>query len=98
MQMNAMKIFKILGVIILAGGLVAAGYFWGQDKVHQQMGQTSMGSGEMASMLGMAGMNMAPGTAMVSPQMQQLMGVRTPIVQAKTPKKTVRAVGPRPSH
>ena len=91
--MNAMKIFKILGVIVLAGGLVAAGYFWGQDKVHQQMGQTSMGSGEMASMLGMAGMNMAPGTAMVSPQMQQLMGVRTAIVEAKTLNKTVRAVG-----
>ena len=47
----------------------------------------------MGNMPGMAGMNMAPGTAMVSPQMQQLMGVRTAIVEAKTLSKTVRAVG-----
>jgi Cu(I)/Ag(I) efflux system membrane fusion protein len=93
MQMNAMKIFKILGVVVFSGGLFTAGYFWGQDKMHQQMGQTSTGSGEMGSMQGMAGMNMAPGTAMVSPQMQQLMGVRIATVEAKTLNKTVRAVG-----
>jgi Cu(I)/Ag(I) efflux system membrane fusion protein len=93
MQMNAMKIFKILGVVVFSGGLFTTGYFWGQDKMHQQMGQTSTGSGEMGSMQGMAGMNMAPGTAMVSPQMQQLMGVRIATVEAKTLNKTVRAVG-----
>jgi membrane fusion protein, copper/silver efflux system len=41
----------------------------------------------------MAGMNMAQGTAMVSPQMQQLMGVRTTIVEPKKLSKTIRAVG-----
>jgi Cu(I)/Ag(I) efflux system membrane fusion protein len=93
MQMNAMKIFKILGVIVLSGGLFTAGYFWGQDKLRQQTEQTSNGAGGMANMPGMAGMKMAPGTAMVSPQMQQLMGVRTAIVEAKTLNKTVWAVG-----
>ena len=85
--------FKILGVIVVSGGLFAAGYFWGQNKTHQQMGSAQTSPGEMGSMPGMAGMNMAPGTAMVSPQMQQLMGVRTAIVEAKTLSRTVRAVG-----
>src|SRR6266542_46051 len=93
MKMNAMKIFKILGGVVFSGGLFTAGYFWGQDKMHQQMGQTSTGSGEMGSMQGMASMNMAPGTAMVSSQMQQLMGVRTAVVEARTLSKTIRAVG-----
>jgi len=90
--MSAMKIFKILGVIVLSGGLFTAGYFWGQNKMHQ-MDQPSTGSGEMGNMPGMAGMNMTPGTAMVSPQMQQLLGVRTATVEAKTLSRTVRAVG-----
>jgi Cu(I)/Ag(I) efflux system membrane fusion protein len=100
MQMNAMKIFKILGVVVFSGGLFTAGYFWGQDKAHQEMGSgqpsasSDMGSMKgMSDMPGMAGMNMTPGTAMVNPQMQQLMGVRTAIVEAKTLSKTVRAVG-----
>ena len=87
--------FKILGVIILSGALFAAGYFWGQNEMHQSMDamQPSTGGGEMGNMPGMAGMNMAPGTAMVSPHMQQLMGVRTATVEAKTLSRTVRAVG-----
>jgi multidrug efflux pump subunit AcrA (membrane-fusion protein) len=100
MQMATSNTFKILGVIILSGAIFAAGYFWGQSKVHQQMGtgQPSGGSDMagmkgMSDMPGMAGMNMAPGTAMVSAQMQQLMGVRTAIVEPKTLSKTIRAVG-----
>ena len=92
--------FKILGVIILSGALFAAGYFWGQSKVHQGMSTAQPSGGgdisgmkDMGNMPGMAGMNMAPGTAMVSPQMQQLMGVRTAIVEARTLGKTIRAVG-----
>lgn len=94
------NIFKIFGAILLSGALVTAGYFWGQRQGHQQMitGQSSDGSDTagtkgMSEMPGMAGMNMAPGTAMVSPQMQQLMGVRTAIVERKTLSKTIRAVG-----
>ena len=91
--------FKILGVIVLSGAIFAAGYFWGQSKIHQQMGTEQQSGGDMTGMKGMsdmpgmAGMNMAPGTAMVSPQMQQLMGVRTAVVEAKTLSKTIRAVG-----
>src|SRR5437879_3249673 len=100
MQMASSNTFKILGVILLSGAIFAAGYFWGQSKVHQEVvskqpsASSDMGSMKgMSDMPGMAGMNIAPGTAMVSPQMQQLMGVRTAIVEAKTLSKTIRAVG-----
>ena len=98
--MASSNTFKILGVILLSGAIFAAGYFWGQSKVHQEVvskqpsASSDMGSMKgMSDMPGMAGMNIAPGTAMVSPQMQQLMGVRTAIVEAKTLSKTIRAVG-----
>lgn len=93
--MKAKTIFKIFGVVILCGALVAAGYFWGQNQAHQQMGamQTPAGSSEMANMAGMPGMNMAPGSAMVSPQMQQLTGIRSATVEARTLNKTIRTVG-----
>src|SRR5258705_9221177 len=97
MQMATSNTFKIIGVIVLSGVLFAAGYFSGQSK---QMGTGRPSEGNdmagmkgMSDMPGMTGMNMAPGTAMVSPQMQQLMGVRTAIVEAKTLNKTIRAVG-----
>jgi membrane fusion protein, copper/silver efflux system len=97
MQMATSNTFKIIGVIVLSGVLFVAGYFWGQSK-QMRTGRPSEGNDlagmkGMSDMPGMTGMNMAPGTAMVSPQMQQLMGVRTTIVEAKTLNKTVRAVG-----
>jgi Cu(I)/Ag(I) efflux system membrane fusion protein len=98
--MATSKTLKILGAIVLSAILFVAGYFWGQSRMHQQMGTTaSPDSGDMAgmkdmgNMQGMAGMNMAPGTAMVTPQMQQLMGVRTATVEARSLSKNIRAVG-----
>ena len=91
------KILKVSASTALVLAIFAAGYFLGQSK---QMGTGRPSEGNdmagmkgMSDMPGMTGMNMAPGTAMVSPQMQQLMGVRTAIVEAKTLNKTVRAVG-----
>ena len=95
--MATLSIFKIFGMIVLSGALFIGGYFWGQSRLRQQMAATP--GGDMAGMKdkggmqGMAGMNMAPGTAMVSPQMQQLMGVRTAVVEARSLSKTIRAVG-----
>jgi len=98
--MSTSNTFKIIGVIVVGGVLFATGYFWGQSKVHQQMatGRSSEGSDVsgmkgMSDMPGMAGMNMAPGTAMVSPQMQQLMGVRITTVEKKPLVRTIRTVG-----
>ena len=49
--------FKILGVVVLSSVLFAAGYFWGQSRVHQQTGtgRPSEGS-EMSGMKGMSDM------------------------------------------
>src|SRR5688572_27042149 len=100
MQMAIATTFKVLGMIVLSGALFAAGYFWGQNRMHQEMravpasgGADSAGMKDMGNMQGMAGMNMTPGTAMVSPQMQQLMGVRTATVEARSLSKAIRAVG-----
>src|SRR5687767_15506472 len=78
MTMTRSNTLKILCAIVLSGALFTGGYFWGQNRMHQQMGATpTSGGGDMAgtkgmeNMQGMAGMNMAPGTAMVSPQMQR---------------------------
>jgi len=93
------NIFKVLGAIVLGGGLFAAGYFVGHSRDSQQRsdqaanGQQPAEKKAMSDMPGMAGMNMAPGVAMVNPQMQQLMGVRTTTVEARPLSKTIRAVG-----
>jgi Cu(I)/Ag(I) efflux system membrane fusion protein len=89
--------FKVLGVLIFGGALFAGGYLLGQTK--PTGAPSSSDSGDMAgmkdmgNMQGMAGMNMSSGTAMVSPQIQQLMGVRTAIVEPRSLSRTVRAVG-----
>lgn len=87
--MNTKNFLKIFGIVIVGGGLFAAGYFWGLRKTHPETAATqpATAGGEMA------GMNMAPGTAMVSPEMQQLMGVRTTTVETKTLGRTIRTVG-----
>jgi len=87
--MNAKNILKIFAIVVVGGGLFAAGYLWGGKNIHQKMNATqpSAPGGEMA------GMNMAPGSAMVSAEMQQLMGIRTATVETKTLGRTIRTVG-----
>src|SRR5258706_8568017 len=93
--MSAKTTLKILGIITASVTLFVAGYLWGQKKMNQQTGamQPSVSSGEMAGISDMAGMNMTPGSAMVSPEKQQLMGVRSATVETRTLNKTIRTVG-----
>ncbi len=99
--MNAENILKIVGIVVVASALFGAGYFWAHKTMEQNMGamQPSASSGEMAEMkemegmAGMAGMNMTPGSAMVSPEKQQLIGVRMATVESRTLGKTIRTVG-----
>ena len=103
-----MTITKTVGacaLIILAAGMFAGGYFWAMrgmdhgasspDKTSGAAGMTSMDS--MAGMEGMSGMQgmsgMASGVAMVSPEKQQLMGVRIARVERRPMIRTVRTVG-----
>src|SRR6266436_1144286 len=97
MQMGLKHITKIFGVLIFGAALVALGYVWGsktkeQGSVSAQK-TTSSDMGDMKGMEGMSGMEMPPGTAMVSPDKQQLLGVRITTVETRPLSKTVRTVG-----
>jgi membrane fusion protein, copper/silver efflux system len=98
--MTTSKSIKFVGLVVLSGILFAGGYFLGKTKVpekaatgQQPEGGDTAGMKGMSDMPGMSGMNMAPGTAMVSPQMQQLTGVRIATVESRPLNKTIRAVG-----
>jgi membrane fusion protein, copper/silver efflux system len=85
-------------VIVLAAGVFAAGYFWAMKSMeHMSNGKAGAdpekmeGMGNMAGMQGMSGM--APGMVMVSPEKQQLMGVRIVAVERRPMVRTVRTVG-----
>ena len=94
--MKLKAISKTFGLLVLGAAIFALGYGWGIKTQDQgaASAQTSTGSNmeNMKGMEGMAGMNM-PGSAMVSPEKQQLIGVRTTTVEAKPLSKTVRTVG-----
>jgi membrane fusion protein, copper/silver efflux system len=87
--MRAKGILKFFGIAVVGAALFAAGFFW----AHTRMGNEKADMKGMGDMQGMAGMNMTPGTAMVSPAMQQLIGVRIATVESKTLGKTIRTVG-----
>jgi Cu(I)/Ag(I) efflux system membrane fusion protein len=95
--MGLKNIVKIFGVLILTLALVALGYVWGSKTKDQgsMSAQNSMNAdmSNMKGMEGMSGMEMPPGTAMVSPDKQQLLGVRITTVEARPLSKTVRTVG-----
>src|SRR5262245_5563043 len=92
-------------VVVSAAGMFAAGYFWalkGMDHGTPATAKSSDAAGmkgmeNMPGMEGMSGMQgmsgMAPGMVMVSPERQQLLGVRTAVVERKPLIKSVRTVG-----
>ncbi|MGH7791801.1 MAG: efflux RND transporter periplasmic adaptor subunit, partial [Thermodesulfobacteriota bacterium] len=87
------KGMKVFMFVLLAAGLFASGYFWAL----REMDRGPSGSAKAADMKnteGMGGMEgMAPGTVMISPDKQQLVGVRTAVVERKPLNRTVRTVG-----
>jgi Cu(I)/Ag(I) efflux system membrane fusion protein len=90
-------IWKGFAFLVLGAVIFALGYGWGVRTKDQgaASAQTSVGSGmgDMKGMEGMAGMNMPAGTAMISPDKQQLIGVRIAAVERKPLVRTVRTVG-----
>src|SRR4030065_529871 len=101
-----MKIAKTLlvsfAVMVSAVGLFVAGYLWGLRGMDAGMSATAKaseaagrkGMENMAGMSGMQGMSgTAPGMVMVSPEKQQLMGVRIATVESRPMVRTVRTVG-----
>jgi membrane fusion protein, copper/silver efflux system len=95
----AIKTFvKILLFVGLGTALFAAGYFWALRGMDHEMSATvkssdTAGMKGMENMAGMESSGMSPGMVMVSPEKQQLLGVRIGVVEKRPLVKSVRTVG-----
>jgi Cu(I)/Ag(I) efflux system membrane fusion protein len=96
MKMAIAKGVKVFMFLLLAAGLFASGYFWAlRERDGGPSGSARAEDTEkIKGMEGMQGMQgMAPGTVMISPDKQQLVGVRTAMVERRPMSRTVRTVG-----
>jgi Cu(I)/Ag(I) efflux system membrane fusion protein len=102
MKMTIAKTVRVLLLVLSAAGIFAAGYFWALRGMDHEMSANAKasdaegmkGMGSMEGMSGMQGMSgMAPGMVMVSPEKQQLMGVRIAGVERRPMVRTLRTVG-----
>ncbi len=100
--MNTTKALKAVVIVLSAGAIFAAGYFWrGMDKGMSSTAKSNdasmKGMENMPGMEGVSGMQgmsgMASGAVMVSPEKQQLIGVRIATVERRPMGRTVRTVG-----
>jgi len=93
--MKEKKALKLFGLVVLALALIALGYWWGQNDKNVVHLNPSAGQ----SMAGMEGgetagaHEMASGTVNVSPEKQQLVGIRTAPVELRPLVKRIRTVG-----
>src|SRR3990172_4085229 len=90
--MKEKKALQLAGMIILALALIALGYWWGQsDNNVVQSSPTATrstaGHGETGSQAD------ASGSVNVSPEKQQLVGIRTAVVELRPLIKKIRTVG-----
>src|SRR5688572_10390760 len=97
-HMKSKIILKSLLVLVAGAGLFASGYFWAMKTMDHMSDSNSSDLTEkptdMGSMPGMGGMaGMAPGMVMISPEKQQLTGVRIATVERRPMVRTVRTVG-----
>ncbi|MGE5302711.1 MAG: FixH family protein [Alphaproteobacteria bacterium] len=92
-----MKIAKALGVLMLIVAVFAFGYWRGQSNTKAARGASSHSSGEASaasvSMEGHDMGSMVSGDVNVSPEKQQLVGIRTTIAEVRPLTKKIRTVG-----
>ena len=93
-----MKAVKLIGLALIGIALLAAGYWWGQNQKNADHGSppSQPAKTSMAGMEGMEGSGsseMASGTIEVSPEKQQLVGIRTAKVEIRPLVKKIRTVG-----
>src|SRR4030065_1548376 len=89
-----MKIAKALGIIVLAVGVFAFGYWQGQTNRKPDPTASSQSSGEANTASGsMEGHDMSSGGINVSPEKQQLVGIRTALAEVRPLVKKIRTVG-----
>jgi RND family efflux transporter MFP subunit len=91
-----MKTVKILGLLVIIVGVFTVGYWRGQSNQpadhspassSQQSTETKSGSGAME------GHEMSSGSVNVSPEKQQLVGIRTAVAEIRPLVKKIRTVG-----
>ena len=93
------KTIRAFALTILASGMFTAGYFWAMRGMEHATSSstktndaaTKNGMEKMPGVEGMSGM--AAGTVMISPEKQQLIGVRIATVENRPMVRTVRTVG-----
>ena len=91
-----MKIVKTIGALIVLAGVFAIGYWRGQSdpKADHESAASSHSAGEtVGSSQSMAGHDMAPPAVNVSPERQQLMGIRTATAEIRPMVQRIRTVG-----
>src|SRR5919108_3299155 len=102
-KMMITKTLKAIAILLCGASIFAAGYFWALKGMDHGMSSTKAndasikGMEKMPGMEGMSGMQgmsgMTPGMVMISPEKQQLMGVRIATVERRPMVRTVRTVG-----
>jgi len=89
-----MKSVKILGLLVLIIGVFAFGYWRGQSNKAVDPSPASQQSTEVKSESGaMERHDMSPGSVSVSPEKQQLVGIRTAVAEIRPLVKKIRTVG-----
>src|SRR3989338_7812556 len=92
--MKEKKFLKLFGMFGLALALVGLGYWWGQK--NNNLAHTSPWAAGAAGMEGMeaaGAQEMASGSVNVSPEKQQLVGIRTAPAEVRSLVKKIRTVG-----
>ena len=99
--MTAPKILKGLVLVLVGLALLAGGYWWGRNQMMTENASSPSQSAtaKMEGMEGMKGMEsadadkMGSGSVNVSPEKQQLVGIRTAVVEMRPLVKKIRTVG-----
>lgn len=91
-----MKIVKIIGFLIIGVGVFAIGYWRGQSHIaaeHSPAASPQQASEAKSGNDAMAGHDMSSGSVNVSPEKQQLVGIRTAVAETRPLLKKIRTVG-----
>jgi multidrug efflux pump subunit AcrA (membrane-fusion protein) len=91
-----MKILKMIGALIVLAGVFAIGYWRGQSdpKANRDSAASDHSAGETAGgSQSMAGHDMGSAGVNISPERQQLMGIRTATAEIRPMVQKIRTVG-----